>query len=89
MIGLATKVNIVREQMATKDSPARLETTMQGEFEQVHIRFDSVDRALSARMGSIETELSRLRSVVYLLVKDKPDMLRLLGQPTPGREGQS
>jgi hypothetical protein len=27
--------------------------------------------------------MSRLRSVVYLLVKDKPDMLRLLGQTPP------
>jgi hypothetical protein len=35
-------------------------------------------------MVQIETDVSRLRSVVYLLVKDKPDMLRLLGQPTPG-----
>ena len=47
MIGLATKVNIVREQMATKDSLARLETTMQGEFEHVDIRFDSVDQIFS------------------------------------------
>ena len=35
-------------------------------------------------MSLIETDVSRLRSVLYLLVKDKPDMLRLLGQPTPG-----
>jgi hypothetical protein len=32
-------------------------------------------------MGQIETDVSRLRSVVYLLVKDQPDMLRILGQP--------
>ena len=70
--------------MATKNDLNRLETTMHGEFEQVHIRFDSMERRVDTRMGQIETDVSRLRSVVYLLVKDKPEMLRLLGQPTPG-----
>ena len=73
----------IRNEMATKNDLSRLETTMRGEFEQVHIRFDSMDRRVDTRMGQIETDVSRLRSVVYLLVKDKPDMLRLLGQPTP------
>jgi hypothetical protein len=78
--------NLVRveSQMATKDGLARLETTMHGEFEQVHIRIDSIDRVMGSRIGLIETDVSRMRSVLYLLVKDKPDMLRLLGQPTPG-----
>jgi len=74
----------VESQMATKDGLARLETTMHGEFEQVHIRIDSIDRGMGSRMNLIETDLSRMRSVLYLLVKDKPEMLRLLGQPTPG-----
>jgi hypothetical protein len=74
----------LREQMATKDDLARLKTTMHGEFEQVHIRFDSFDRRVDTRMGQIESDVSRLRSVVYLLVKDKPDMLRLLGQSSSG-----
>ncbi|MEP6818278.1 MAG: hypothetical protein ABJA18_02015 [bacterium] len=74
----------LRAEMATKNDLRRLETTMHGEFEQVHIRFDSMDRRVDTRMGQIETDVSRLRSVIYLLVKDKPDMLRLLGQPTPG-----
>jgi len=74
----------LRQQMATKDGLGHLETTMHGEFEQVHIRLDSIDRGMGSRMGQIETEISRLRSVVYLLVKDKPDMLRLLGQPSSG-----
>ena len=74
----------LRAEMATKNDLGRLETTMHGEFQQVHIRFDSMDRRVDTRMGQIETDVSRLRSVVYLLVKDKPDMLRLLGQPTPG-----
>src|SRR6266498_773274 len=74
----------LREQMATKEGLGRLETTMHGEFEQVHLRLDSIDRGMGSRMGQIETEVSRLRRVVYLLVKDKPDILRLLGPPTPG-----
>ncbi len=84
---MATKTDLakLRSEMATKNDLDRLETTMHGEFEQVHIRFDSLDRRLDTRMGQIETDVSRLRSVVYLLVKDKPDMLRLLGQPTPAK----
>lgn len=74
----------VESQMATKDGLACLETTMHGEFERVHIRIDSLDRGMGSRMGLIETDMSRMRSVLYLLVKDKPDMLRLLGQPPPG-----
>jgi len=69
----------VESQMATKDGLARLETIMHGEFEQVHIRIDSIDRGMGSRIGLIETDVSRMRSVLYLLVKDKPDMLRLLG----------
>lgn len=92
LVNLATKDDLLN--LATKDDLkatttdlARLETkvdvgftTVRGDFEQVHLRFDTLDRALSSRMGHIETEVSRLRSVVYLLVRDKPDMLRLLGQ---------
>lgn len=83
---MATKADLARveSQMATKDGLARLETTMHGEFERVHIRIDSLDRGMGSRMGLIETDVSRLRSVLYLLVKDNPDMLRLLGQPNPG-----
>lgn len=73
----------LRIEMATKRDLGRLETTMRGEFEQVHLRLDSIDRRVDTRIGQVETDVSRLRSVVYLLVKDKPDMLRLLGRPDP------
>ena len=81
---MATKKELaaVNDQMATNLN--RLEITMHGEFEQVHLRLDSIDRSLSTRIGQVESEVSRIRSVVYWLVKDKPDMLRLLGHPTPG-----
>ena len=74
----------LRIEMATKNDLGRLETSMRGEFEQVHLRLDSIDRRVDPRIGQVETDVSRLRSVVYLLVKDKPDMLRLLGRPDPG-----
>ena len=83
---MATKDELaaMKEQMATKSDLGRLETSMRGEFEQVHLRLDSIDRRVDTRIGQVETDVSRLRSVVYLLVKDKPDMLRLLGRPDPG-----
>jgi hypothetical protein len=74
----------LREQMATKDDLLLVATTVRGDFEQVHFRFDTLERVMSTRFGQVETDISRLRSVLYLLVKDKPDMLRLLGQPLPG-----
>jgi hypothetical protein len=90
---IAATVETMRDQMATKEDIVRLEsrmatmdartTAIQGDIEQVHLRFDSLDRRLDTRVDQIETDVSRLRSVVYLLVKDKPDMLRLLGQTTP------
>jgi hypothetical protein len=87
---MATKSDL--EQMATKNDLVYLETRLvnkleaeitavRGDIEQVNLRLDSIERTLSARLSQIEAEVSRLRSVVYLLVKDKPEMLRLLGQP--------
>lgn len=81
---MRTELDSMRTEMATKNGLERVETTMQGEFEQVHLRLNTLDRTMGGRMGQIETDVSRLRSVVYLLVKDQPDLLRMLGQPTPG-----
>jgi hypothetical protein len=81
-------IAILKGEMATKDDLNRLETTMQ-EFEQVHLRLDSIDRSVANRIGQVESDVSRIRSVVYLLVKDKPDMLRVLGKPIPGEGRQS
>ena len=81
------RMDAIDARMATKDDIGRLEsslevktTVIRGDIEQVQIRLDSIDRGLSGRMGLIESDLSRFRSVLYLLVKDRPDMLRLLGQ---------
>lgn len=80
------QVGTMRKEMATKNDLNRLETTMHGEFEQVHLRLNSIDRSHANRMGQVESEVSRIRSVVYLLVKDKPEMLRLLGQLLPAED---
>ena len=55
-------------------------TAVRGDIEQVHVRIDTIERLISARLDRVETEVSRLRSVVYLLVRDRPDLLRLLGE---------
>lgn len=92
---MATKADLaaLEDRMATKADLAALEDRMatkidvaaiRGDVEQVQVRLDSIDRALGARMGLVEADISHLRSVLYLLVKDKPDMLRLLGQATTG-----
>lgn len=90
---MATKEELARVESnlaRVESNLARVESTLdvrttaiRGDIEQVHIRLDSIDRGVDSRMGQVETEINRLRSVLYLLVKDKPDMLRLLGQPTP------
>ena len=91
---MATKSDL--ERMATKSDVARLEAKLEvetaairGDIEQIHLRLDSIERAIRVRLDRVEAEVSRLRSVVYLLVKDRPDMLRLLGEtPPPGDEGR-
>src|SRR5919205_260551 len=91
---LGGQVEDLRDRMATKSDLTRLEdrlvvesTAVRGDIEQVHLRIDGIDRALALRLGHVESEMSRMRRVLYLLVKDRPDMLRLLGQPgtPPGR----
>src|SRR5437867_2603784 len=87
---IATTVETMRDQMATKSDLRRLEermatgfTAVRGDIERVSLRLDTIERALSARLSQIETDMSRLRSVIYLLVKDQPELLRLLGSEPP------
>jgi hypothetical protein len=91
---LGGQVEDIRDRMATKDELAKVEarlnqkievetTAVRGDLEQVHLRLDGIDKAISSRIGHVEAEMSRMRSVLYLLVKDRPDMLRLLGQSPP------
>ena len=77
-------------QMVTKQDLAQLETRLnekidtqgtiiRGDIEQVQLRLGNIERTFTARVSKIEAEVSRLRSVLYILIKDKPDLLRLLG----------
>ena len=86
---MATKEDLARldskvDKLDGKVDKLEVETTIiRGEVEQVHLRLDGIEKAISSRLDHVEAEMSRLRSVVYLLVKDRPDMLRLLGQTPP------
>jgi len=77
---LYESVATLYESVATKDELRAQTSAIRGDIEQVQLRLDSIERALAARMGQIETDLSRLRIAVYLLSKERPDILRLLGQ---------
>ena len=81
----------MRKEMATKQDLSRLEgrlserldaatTGIRGDIEQVHLRLESIEHGMSSRFEHVEGEISRLRSAVYLLGKDRPEVLRLLGQ---------
>ena len=74
---MATKDDL--KLLATKDELKAGITAVRGDIEQVHLRLDSIEKTLTGRLAQIESEVSRLRSVVYMLVKDKPELLRLLG----------
>ena len=54
-------------------------TAVRGDIERVWLRLDTVEHGLHTRLSRLETDVSRIRSVTYLLVKDQPDLLRLLG----------
>jgi hypothetical protein len=88
---MATKQDLARLEMATKQDLSRLEgrlserldaatTGIRGDIEQVHLRLESIEHGMSSRFEHVEGEISRLRSAVYLLGKDRPEVLRLLGQ---------
>ena len=81
----------IHDQMATKEDLARVEgrlserldassTGIRGDIERVHLRLEGIEHVVSSRIEQVEGELSRLRSAVYLLGKDRPEVLRLLGQ---------
>jgi len=73
---LRDDVASMRQEMATKSDV----TILRGDIEQVQLRLDTIEHSMSSRFEHVEGELSRLRSAVYLLGKDRPEVLRLLGQ---------
>jgi len=58
-------------------------TSIRGDVEQTHLRLDTIEHSISSRFEHVQSELSRLRSAVYLLGRDQPDVLRFLGQTEP------
>jgi len=91
---LRDDVQNIRREMATKEDLALLEdklserievntTSIRGDIEQVQLRLDTMEHSVSSRFEHVEGEISRLRSAVYLLGRDRPDVLRLLGQINP------
>ena len=90
---MGDRLQAIEQQMATKEDLARLDgrlteridvatTSIRGDIEQIHLRLDSLDHRLSSRDEHFDAEIARLRSAVYVLGKDRPDVLRLLGHQT-------
>jgi hypothetical protein len=73
------KIGTIEDKMATKDAMEAGFTAVRGDIERVALQLDQVDRKQSLRTAALESEVSRIRSVVYLVVKDQPDLVRLLG----------
>ena len=70
----------MRGEMVTRNTFEAAITAVRADIEQVHLRLDSLEHTMSSRVEHVESELSRLRSAVYILGKDRPEVLRLLGQ---------
>lgn len=77
---MADRFNTIEERMVTKEHHDASIAAVRGDIEQVQLRLDSVDHSIASRFEHVEGEISRLRSAVYVLGKDQPDVLRLLGQ---------
>jgi hypothetical protein len=82
------QIATMQEQMATKSDIAQIKsdmatkndiTILRGDIEQVQLRLDGIEHSVSSRFEHVEGEISRLRSALYVLGKDRPDVLRLLG----------
>ena len=73
-------ISTMRKEMVTRDTFDVAIVALRGDIEQVQLRLDGLEHSVSSRFEHVEGELSRLRSAVYLLGKDRPEVLRLLGQ---------
>jgi hypothetical protein len=75
-IALEGRVATIESRMATKDDI----TIVRGDIERLGLRLDGIDRSLTTRLDTMDLSISRLRSAVYLLAKDQPEILKVLGQ---------
>jgi glycine cleavage system regulatory protein len=76
MATIEGRVATIESRMATKDDI----TMVRGDIERLDLRLDAIDRGLTIRLDTTDLSISRLRSAVYLLAKDQPEILKLLGQ---------
>jgi hypothetical protein len=76
---LSVRLDSIEQRMATKEQLDASITAVRGDIEQIHLRLDSMEHRISSRDEHFDGEISRLRSAVYVLGKDRPDVLRLLG----------
>ena len=76
------RVEAIEQRMVKREQHDASITAVRGDIEQVHLRLDSMDHSIASRFEQVEGEISRLRSGVYVLGKDRPDVLRLLGHQT-------
>ena len=76
------RVGVIEQRMVTIEQHDASVTAVRGDIEQVHLRLDSMEHSIASRFENVEGEISRLRSAVYVLGKDRPDVLRLLGHQT-------
>lgn len=77
---MATKEDLHRFDARFSEQLRVISMTIRGDIEQVQLRLDGMEHSISSRFEHVESELSRLRSAVYMLGKNRPDVLRLLGQ---------
>ncbi len=79
MDSMRVQMDTMRAEMATKDQMNAGFAAVRADIERLALRLDQVDRSHSLRTAAVETEVSRIRSVVYVLAKDQPDLVRMLG----------
>lgn len=73
-------LDTIEQRMVTREHHDASIMAIRGDIEQVHLRLDSMEHRIASRDEHFDAEISRLRSAVYTLGKDRPDVLRLLGQ---------
>lgn len=76
---MSERLNAIEGRMVTREHHDASITSVRGDIEQVQLRLDSMEHSVASRFELVEGQISRLRSAVYLLGKDDPDVLRLLG----------
>ena len=76
---MSERLNAIEARMVTTEHHDASITAVRGDIEQVQLRLDSMEHNVASRFELVEGQISRLRSAVYLLGKDDPDVLRLLG----------